>query len=198
MTWFREIEGWTIVSEPQDSLHLTRKLTLPLFSCHLVETSVNPGKLRTTALRSVRMHSVLHPGTARRSLDAELSERRTSESVKRRERRASTKGAERFFDELELKFDLMRLRKLRAGLQREAACLTQKEELLKANLLNVAGPGRWRRILSTKAYLFWIGAKRQALADRQRWFLPLEGDLEFALRLRNIHPSKWDRGSRDA
>ena len=118
-------------------------------------------------------------------------------SVKRRERRASTKVTARFFDELELKFDLMRLRRLRSGLQREDARLTQKEELLKANLLNVIGPGRWRRILSTKAQLFWIGAKRQALADRQRWFLTLEGDLEFALRLRSIHLSKRDRGSRD-
>ena len=118
--------------------------------------------------------------------------------VKRRERRASTKGTEQFFDELKLQFDLMRLRRLRAALREEDARLTQKEELLKANLLNAAGPGRWRRILSAKAQLFWIGAERQALGGRQGWFLSLEGDLEFALRLRSIHPSKWDRGSRDA
>ena len=59
--------------------------------------------------------------------------------VKRRERRASTKGTEQFFDELKLQFDLMRLRRLRAALREEDARLTQKEELLKANLLNAAG-----------------------------------------------------------
>ncbi len=118
-------------------------------------------------------------------------------SVKRRERRASTKGTEQFFAELEQKFDLMRLRRLRAGLREEDARMTHKEELLKASLRNFAGPGRWRRIFSTKAQLFWIGARRQALADRQRWLLSLERELEFALRLRSIHLSKWDRESRD-
>ena len=58
------------MSEPQDSLQLTRELTLPLLSCHLVEARVNPGTPRTNALRRVRMHSVLHPGAACSSLDA--------------------------------------------------------------------------------------------------------------------------------
>jgi hypothetical protein len=40
--------------------------------------------------------------------------------------------------------------------------------------------------LSIGARLVWIGNRRGAQADRRRWFLMLEGDLEFALRLREI------------
>ena len=71
MTWFRETAGWTVVSELQDSLQLTCELTLPLFLYCLAEAGVNPGKLRTNALRFVRMHSVLHQGAACKSLDAD-------------------------------------------------------------------------------------------------------------------------------
>ena len=97
-----------------------------------------------------------------------------------RERRGSNDD----LDGLELKYDLMRLRRLRTELEEEDNCLASKEDLLSADLLDTAGPGRWRRHLSIRARLFWIGNRRRALSDRQRWFRTLEEDLRLALRLR--------------
>jgi hypothetical protein len=102
------------------------------------------------------------------------------------ERRDPNDSLDGLLDELELKFDLMRLRRLRAELEEEDERLASKEELLSSCLLDTDGPGTWRRRLSIRARLFWIGNKRGALADRQRWFRVLEGDLEFAMRLRGI------------
>ena len=76
--------------------------------------------------------------------------------------------------------ETMRLRRLRPGLEEEDECLA-REELLSADLLDTAEPGRWRRHHSIGARLAWLGNRRRAPAERQIWFCVLEGDLEFAL-----------------
>ena len=111
--------------------------------------------------------------------------------------------ANRFLFELEQEFDLMRLRARRALLEQEETHLAEEQEYLRNDLgLSVAssagasethaGNGRrrgWWHAAATRVAIWRLGIRRKGLADEVRRLVLLEGDIEFALRLRR-RPSR--------
>jgi hypothetical protein len=107
--------------------------------------------------------------------------------------------ANRFLFELEQEFDLMRLRARRALLEQEETHLAEEQESLRNDLgLSVAssagaseaasGKGwmrGWWRAMATRAAIWRLGFRREGLAAEARRLALLEGDIEFALRLRS-------------
>ena len=106
--------------------------------------------------------------------------------------------ANRFLFELEEEFDLMRLRARRALLEQEETHLAQEQESLRNDLgLSVASSagaseahaenGRrrgWWHAVATRVAIWRLGLRRKGLAEEVRRLALLEGDIEFALRLR--------------
>jgi hypothetical protein len=71
------------------------------------------------------------------------------------ERRASNDGLDSLLDELEQRFDLMRLGRLRAELEEEDERLASEEELLFSCLLDTEGPGPGAAFRSGRG---WFGS----------------------------------------
>jgi hypothetical protein len=106
--------------------------------------------------------------------------------------------ANRFLFELEQQFDLMRLKARRETLEQEEMHLAEKQESLRNDLkLPVAssvGPSEvpaktswmrgWWRAVATRVAIWWLKLRREGLAEEARRLVLLEGDIEFALRLR--------------
>jgi hypothetical protein len=106
--------------------------------------------------------------------------------------------ANRFLFELEQQFDLMRLKARRETLEQEEMHLAEKQESLRNDLkLPVAssvGPSEapaktswmrgWWRAVATLVAIWWLKLRREGLAEEARRLVLLEGDIEFALRLR--------------
>jgi hypothetical protein len=99
--------------------------------------------------------------------------------------------ANRFLFELEQQFDLMRLKARREILEQEEMHLAEEQESLRNDLkLPVASSvGAWWRAVATRVAIWRLKLRREGLAEEARRLVLLEGDIEFALRLRR-------RGSR--
>ena len=110
--------------------------------------------------------------------------------------------ANRFLFELEQEFDLMRLRARRKILEQEETHLAEEQESLRNGLmLPAASSGRpsetlaengwmrgWWRAVMTKVAIWRLEIRRVGLAEEMRRLVLLEGDIEFALRLRRRRP----------
>ena len=111
--------------------------------------------------------------------------------------------ADRFLFELEEEFDLMRLRARRTILEQEETRLAEKQESLRNGLgppaVEYIGPsegpaengrmGRWWRAVATRVGIWRVEIRRVGLAEEMRRLALLEGEIEFALRLRR-RPSR--------
>ena len=106
--------------------------------------------------------------------------------------------ANRFLFELEQQFDLMRLRARRASLEQEERRLAEEQECLKNDLgppvtctlgssESPADNGwirGWWHVVRTRVTLWRLELRRVGLAEEVRRLALLEGDIEFALRLK--------------
>jgi hypothetical protein len=106
--------------------------------------------------------------------------------------------ANRFLFDLEQEFDLMRLRSRRASLEQEEARLAEEQEYLRNDLrppvTSTVGPSEspadngWRRgwwhAVATRVAVWRLELRRVGLAEEVRRLVLLEGDIEFALRLK--------------
>jgi hypothetical protein len=106
--------------------------------------------------------------------------------------------ANRFLFELEQQFDLMRLRARRASLEQEERRLAEKQESLRNDLrppvTSALGPSespadngsmrRWWHVVRTRVAVWRLELRRVGLAEEMRRLVLLEGDIEFALRLK--------------
>lgn len=116
----------------------------------------------------------------------------------KRGREVSSAQAECLLDEMESKFDLMRLRARRAELEQKEIRLKEKQEKIlksRAQLPSVhtaevpENPAdalglRWRRLLRSRVISWWLGLRREMLVEQQRQCLLLEEEIKFALRVR--------------
>ena len=113
----------------------------------------------------------------------------------RQSQEAVNAEANRFLFELEQEFDLMRLRARRASLEQEEMRLAEEQESLRNDLRPSESPAGngwmrgWWHAVATRVALWRLGFRRVGLAEEVRRLVLLEGDIEFALRLKR-------RGSR--
>ena len=106
--------------------------------------------------------------------------------------------ANRFLVELEQQFDLMRLRARGASLEQEERRLAEEQESLRndlrppvtSNLGASESPADngwirgWWHVVRTRVALWRLEVRRVGLAEEVRRLALLEGDIEFALRLK--------------
>jgi hypothetical protein len=106
--------------------------------------------------------------------------------------------ANRFLFELEQEFDLMRLRARRASLEQEETRLAEEQEFLRNDLrppvTSTVGPSEspadngwmrgWWHAVATRVAVWRLELRRVGLAEEVRRLVLLEGDIEFALRLK--------------
>ena len=106
--------------------------------------------------------------------------------------------ANRFLFELEQEFDLMRLKARRAILEQEEMHLAEEQESLRNDLrlpvTSSVGPSEaltengwtrgWWRAVALRLAIWRLQLRREGLAEEVRRLVLLEGDIEFALRLR--------------
>jgi hypothetical protein len=106
--------------------------------------------------------------------------------------------ANRFLFELEQEFDLMRLRARRASLEQEETRLAEKQESLRNSLrlpvTSTVGPSEapadngwmrgWWHAVVRRVARWRLELRRVGLAEEVHRLALLEGDIEFALRLR--------------
>ena len=106
--------------------------------------------------------------------------------------------ANRFLFELEQQFDLMRLRARRASLEQEERRLAEEQESLRNDLRPpvtcTLGPSEspadngwmrgWWHAVATRVAVWRLELRRVGLAEEVRRLVLLEGDIEFALRLK--------------
>jgi hypothetical protein len=106
--------------------------------------------------------------------------------------------ANRFLFDLEQDFDLMRLRARRTILEQEETHLAEEQESLRNDLRppvdSSVGPSEtpagngwmraWWRAVATSVAIWRLGIRRAGIAEEIRRLVLLEGDIEFALRLR--------------
>ena len=106
--------------------------------------------------------------------------------------------ANRFLIELEQKFDLMRLRARRASLEQEERRLAEEQESLRNDLrppvASALGSSEspadngwmrgWWHVVRSRVTLWRLELRRVGLAEEVRRLELLEGDIEFALRLK--------------
>ena len=111
--------------------------------------------------------------------------------------------ANKFLFQVEQEFDLTRLRTRRASLEQEERRLVEEQESLRNDLrppvTSTLGPSEspadngwmrgWWHVVRTRVALWRLGFRRAGLAEEVRRLVLLEGDIEFALRLKR-------RGSR--
>ena len=121
----------------------------------------------------------------------------------RQNRGALNAEADSFLFELEDEFDLMRLRARRTILEQEEARLAEKQESLRNGLgppvAESIGPSEapagknrmrgWWRAVATRVAIWRVEIRRKGLAEEVRRLVLLEGDIEFAMRLRR-RPSR--------
>jgi hypothetical protein len=118
-------------------------------------------------------------------------------------RMAPSAEADLLIGELEIKFDLMRLRNLKAGLEREEERLAEEERVWSdrlrptdaatvSSMLPADGvrKGGWWRVLAGKIAIWhrvwWIRIRRGMLVERWRQLSLLEDEVEFAMRERGL------------
>jgi hypothetical protein len=113
--------------------------------------------------------------------------------------RGGSPGAntDRLVAELEDEFDLLRLRRYMADLERQDARLAEEMESLKASLevsksSRSATPrdaGRlrwWWRVLATGGKVFWLKIRREMLAEEWRRCSTIEKDVRFGLLVTDV------------
>jgi hypothetical protein len=106
--------------------------------------------------------------------------------------------ANRFLFQLEQEFDLMRLRDRRVVLEQEETRLAEEQASLRSgvrplisssirpsdNRTSGVRTAGWWRAETKRSAIWWLDIRRAALAEEARRLALLEGDIEFALRLR--------------
>jgi hypothetical protein len=106
--------------------------------------------------------------------------------------------ANRLLFELEQEFDLMRLRARRTTLEQEEARLAEEQQSLRPFLRlsvdtsigpSVAPGGNgwmrgWGHAVATRVAIWRVQMRRVGLAEEMRRLVVLEGDIEFAQRIR--------------
>jgi hypothetical protein len=116
----------------------------------------------------------------------------------RQSQRQVSAEANRFLFELEQEFDLFRLRARRAALEQEQTHLAEEQEFLRIavrpSISSSVRPSEnptsgvliasWWRTVTKRSAIWWLQIRREALAEEARRLALLEGDIEFALRLR--------------
>jgi hypothetical protein len=116
----------------------------------------------------------------------------------RQSQEAVNAEANRFLFELEQEFDLMRLRARRASLEQEEMRLAEEQESLRNDLrppvTSTVGPSEspadngwmrgWWHAVATRVAVWRLELRRVGLAEEVRRLALLEGDIEFALRLK--------------
>jgi hypothetical protein len=116
----------------------------------------------------------------------------------RQSQEAVNAEANRFLFELEQEFDLMRLRARRASLEQEEMRLAEEQESLRNDLrppvTSTVGPSEspadngwmrgWWHAVATRVAVWRLEFRRVGLAEEVRRLELLEGDIEFALRLK--------------
>ena len=113
----------------------------------------------------------------------------------RQSQEAVNAEANRFLFELEQEFDLMRLRARRASFEQEEMRLVEEQESLSNDLRPSQSPADngwmrgWWHAVATRVAVWRLEFRRAGLAEEVRRLVLLEGDIEFALRLKR-------RGSR--
>jgi hypothetical protein len=112
----------------------------------------------------------------------------------RQSQEAVNAEANRFLFELEQEFDLMRLRARRASLQQEEMRLAEEQESLRNDLRPSESPADdgwirgWWQAVATRVAVWRLEFRRVGLAEEVRRLVLLEGDIEFALRLKRRGP----------
>ena len=110
--------------------------------------------------------------------------------------------ANRFLFDLEQEFDLLRLRARRTTLEQEETRLAEKQESLRSAVRSAPSPGvpsteaaehgarkaGWWHAMATRIAIWRLEIRREAVASEMRQLALLEGDIEFALRLRRRRP----------
>ena len=120
----------------------------------------------------------------------------------RQSQEAVNAEANRFLFELEQEFDLMRLRARRASLEQEEMRLAEEQESprndLRPPVTSTLGPSEspaddgwirgWWQAVATRVAIWRLEFRRVGLAEEVRRLALLEGDIEFALRLKRRGP----------
>jgi hypothetical protein len=101
--------------------------------------------------------------------------------------------ADQLITELESEFDLMRLERYLADLERKDERLVEKIDALKASIeprasgyAGLRDTGlirRWGRMLATEGRIFWLRARRKRLAEKWRRCSTLASDIRFGLHV---------------
>ena len=117
---------------------------------------------------------------------------------KRSQRGSPNAIADQLITELESEFDLMRLERHMADLERKDERLVEKMDVLKAR---IEGPTRasayaarhdaslirrWGRMLATEGEIFWLKSQRKRLAEEWRRCSALADDIRFGLRVTGV------------
>jgi len=109
-------------------------------------------------------------------------------------------SADRLIAELSAEFDLLRLKRYMADLERRDARLVEEIDILKAWLQpptrapssqSATSPDtgrlrRWWRVLVTEAKVFWLEARREMLAEEWRRCSAVERDIRFGLLVTGV------------
>jgi hypothetical protein len=120
----------------------------------------------------------------------------TKVNGKRSQRGSPDTIAERLITELESEFDLMRLERHMADLERKDERLVEKMDALKASiephasgyavLRDTGLTRRWGRMLATEGRIFWLRARRKRLAEEWRRCSTLASDVRFGLHVTGV------------
>jgi hypothetical protein len=117
---------------------------------------------------------------------------------KRSQRGSPDAIADQLITELESEFDLMRLERHMADLERKDERLVEKITALKAGIEAPVGtpayaalrePGpirRWGRALAAECEIFWLKSRRKRLAEDWRRYSILADDIKFGLRVTGV------------
>lgn len=111
--------------------------------------------------------------------------------------------ADQIITDLESEFDLMRLERHMAKLEREERRLATEIDALKARtepptfaspsdyaILPETGLTRWWRTLATAGRIFWLKARRERLTEEWQRCSVIAGDITFGLRVTGAKSSR--------
>jgi len=120
---------------------------------------------------------------------------------KRSQRRSPDAIADQLITELESEFDLMRLERHMADLERKDERLVETINALKAGTGPPVGtlayaahrePGpirRWDRALAAECEIFWLKSRQKRLAEEWRRYSTLADDIKFGLHVTGVRSS---------
>jgi hypothetical protein len=107
--------------------------------------------------------------------------------------RRGSPSAGRLIADLESEFDLLRLERYVADLERRDERLAEEIYALRARLEPPSSRGlvrRWWRALKTEGKVLWLKARREMLAEEWRRCSAIAGDIRFGMRLTGARSSR--------